>query len=68
MSRSPQALQQTRTVRDALVLHRRGRRYGYDLTNETGLESTTLYPRLIRLSDQGLLEAEWRPCIAPERE
>ncbi len=38
-------------------------RYGYDLSKETGLKSGTLYPLLIRLSDQGLLEAEWRqPC------
>lgn len=34
-------------------------RYGYDLSQETGLKSGTLYPLLMRLSDQGLLEDEW---------
>jgi DNA-binding PadR family transcriptional regulator len=36
-------------------------RHGYDLARETGLRSGTLYPLLMRLSDRGLLEAEWRP-------
>jgi DNA-binding PadR family transcriptional regulator len=35
-------------------------RHGYDLAKETGLRSGTLYPLLMRLSDQGLLDAEWR--------
>ena len=35
-------------------------RYGYELLKKTGLQSGTLYPLLMRLSDQGLLEAEWR--------
>ena len=35
-------------------------RYGYELLKETGLQSGTLYPLLMRLSDQGLLEAAWR--------
>jgi len=38
--------------------------YGYELSKETGLKSGTLYPLLIRLSDQGLLESQWRE---PER-
>ncbi|WP_236621576.1 PadR family transcriptional regulator [Asticcacaulis benevestitus] len=42
-------------------------RYGYDLSKETGLKSGTLYPLLIRLHDQGLLEAEWRPAAKPGR-
>jgi len=40
-------------------------RYGYDLCKATGLKSGTLYPLLIRLHEQGYLEAEWR---APEVE
>ncbi len=39
-------------------------RYGYDLMKETGLQSGTLYPLLMRMTDQGLVEAEWH---APER-
>jgi DNA-binding PadR family transcriptional regulator len=35
-------------------------RYGYDLMKETGLLSGTLYPLLMRMTDQGLVEAEWR--------
>jgi PadR family transcriptional regulator PadR len=38
--------------------------YGYELSKQTGLKSGTLYPLLIRLSDQRLLESEWRE---PER-
>jgi len=38
-------------------------RYGYDISRETGLKSGTLYPVLIRLADQKLLEATWE---APE--
>lgn len=39
-------------------------RHGYDLMKETGLQSGTLYPLLMRMTDQGLVEAEWH---APER-
>ena len=33
--------------------------YGYELTKQIGLTSGTLYPLLIRLSDDGLLESRW---------
>ncbi len=42
-------------------------RYGYDLGRATGLKSGTLYPMLMRLHDQGFLEAEWRPSPQPGR-
>ncbi|MGN6376991.1 MAG: PadR family transcriptional regulator [Sphingomonas sp.] len=42
-------------------------RYGYDLMKETGLLSGTLYPLLIRMTDQGLVEAEWRDPVQPGR-
>jgi len=35
--------------------------YGYELSSLTGIRSGTLYPLLIRLEAQGLLEAEWQP-------
>ena len=34
-------------------------RYGYDLGVELGLQSGSLYPILIRLSERGLLESRW---------
>jgi DNA-binding PadR family transcriptional regulator len=42
-------------------------RHGYDLLTETQLKSGTLYPLLIRLADDGLLESEWRPPVPPAR-
>jgi DNA-binding PadR family transcriptional regulator len=39
--------------------------HGYELMKETGLSSGTLYPLLMRMADQGLVEAEWR---APSQE
>ncbi len=37
-------------------------RYGYELMEITGIASGTLYPMLIRLCDQGNLEAQWVPA------
>ena len=34
-------------------------RYGYDVSQETGLKSGTLYPILMRLADRKLLDATW---------
>jgi len=42
-------------------------RHGYDLMKETGLFSGTLYPLLIRITEQGLVEAEWREGAQPSR-
>src|SRR5690242_16147126 len=42
-------------------------RYGYDLIKETGLLSGTLYPLLMRMTEQGLVEAEWLPPTQPGR-
>lgn len=39
--------------------------YGYQLSKDTGLTSGTLYPLLIRLSDQGLLESQWQDPAWP---
>ncbi len=41
--------------------------YGYDLCKRTGLKSGTLYPILMRLSDQGYLESEWQESEQPGR-
>jgi PadR family transcriptional regulator len=42
-------------------------RHGYDLMEETGLKSGTLYPLLMRLKDDGWLESEWHPPVPPAR-
>jgi len=42
-------------------------RHGYDLMKATGLLSGTLYPLLMRMADQGLVEAEWRDPAQPGR-
>ena len=45
-------------------------RHGYDIAKQTGLKSGTLYPILIRLAEQGLLEASWedgQPAGRPRR-
>jgi PadR family transcriptional regulator, regulatory protein PadR len=42
-------------------------RYGYELSQITGLKSGTLYPILMRLSDRGLLDSRWQPAKQPGR-
>jgi PadR family transcriptional regulator PadR len=41
--------------------------HGYELIKETGLSSGTLYPLLMRMTDQGLVESEWREPARPGR-
>lgn len=41
--------------------------HGYELMQATGIKSGTLYPLLIRLADDGLLETEWQEPVAPVR-
>lgn len=67
MPRTANISPQTRAVLAALADQPQAWRHGYDLSRETGLSSGTLYPLLIRLADQGLLEAEWRPALKPGR-
>jgi PadR family transcriptional regulator PadR len=67
MPRTPNASPHTRAVLSALAAQPQAWRYGYELSKETGLKSGTLYPLLIRLSDQGLLESEWRPSVQAGR-
>lgn len=58
---------QTLSVLEALAAQPQAWRYGYQLLKETGLKPGTLYPLLIRLNGQGLLEAEWRPSLQAGR-
>jgi PadR family transcriptional regulator PadR len=52
---------------EALSVQARQWRHGYDLMKATGLLSGTLYPLLMRMTDQGLVEAEWREPAQPGR-
>lgn len=52
---------------DALSASPREWRHGYDIMKETGLLSGTLYPLLMRMTDQGLVESEWREPAQPGR-
>lgn len=69
MPRRPNNSRQTRTLLAALLERSRTWRHGYELSKETGLRSGTLYPLLMRLSEQGLLEQRWqepeRPGLPP---
>ena len=67
MPRTPHASPQTLRLFGALLKEPATWRYGYDLSRETGLASGTLYPILMRLSEQGLLEAGWEPSDQPGR-
>lgn len=42
-------------------------RHGYDLMKATGLFSGTLYPLLMRMTEQGLVEAQWLEPAQPGR-
>ena len=42
-------------------------RHGYDLMKETGLQSGTLYPLLMRMTEQALVEAQWCEPSRPGR-
>lgn len=67
MVRKRQPSKQMRILLDALSVQRQQWRHGYDLMKETGLSSGTLYPLLMRMTDQGLVEAEWRDPAQPGR-
>jgi DNA-binding PadR family transcriptional regulator len=67
MPRRPHGSTQTLKVLAALLAGGAEWRHGYDLLQETGLKSGTIYPLLIRLADDGLVEAEWRSPVAPAR-
>ena len=64
MARRANSSRQTRDLVTVMAWQPRTWHYGYELSKQTGLKSGTLYPLLIRLSDQGLLESEW---LEPER-
>jgi DNA-binding PadR family transcriptional regulator len=56
-----------RVLLERLVAHAPQSQHGYELMKETGLSSGTLYPLLMRMTDQGLVEAEWHAPTQPGR-
>jgi PadR family transcriptional regulator, regulatory protein PadR len=64
MARKPNTSVQTRQLLSAMLRQPRTWQYGYEISKQTGLKSGTLYPLLMRLSDQGLLDSQWQD---PER-
>ena len=58
---------QTRLLLSAFLERAIQWRYGYDLSQVTGLKAGTLYPILMRLSDAGWLESRWEEPSAPGR-
>jgi DNA-binding PadR family transcriptional regulator len=65
MPRKPNSSRQTRALLTALLERPQTWRHGYDISKETGLRSGTLYPLLVRLSEQGLLEQRWQEAERP---
>jgi PadR family transcriptional regulator PadR len=65
MPRKPNTSRQTRALLAALLERPQTWRHGYDLSKETGLRSGTLYPLLMRLNEQGLLEHRWEDAERP---
>lgn len=67
MPRIPHTSPQTLRLFEALLAEPARWRYGYDLSRETTLASGTLYPILMRLAEQKLLETGWEPSDEPGR-
>jgi len=65
MLRPPRMSKQTGQLLQVLFSAPQSWRHGYDLSQETGIKSGTLYPLLMRLEEQGFLESRWEQ---PQRE
>ncbi len=67
MARDRRPSKQMITLLEALSAQAPKWCHGYDLMKETGLLSGTLYPLLMRMTEQGFVEAEWREPAQPGR-
>ena len=56
------------TTATILLTIQQGTRYGFDIIEQTGLPSGTVYPSLGRLKRLGYLEAEWEDRQTADRE
>lgn len=61
MARSRALSAHARRILAALLAGGGAWRHGYELARVADVRSGTLYPLLIRLEEQGYLEAEWQP-------
>src|ERR1700735_2734065 len=59
MPRKPNNARQTRALLATFLERAQSWLHGYELSKETGLKSGTLYPLLMRLTEQGLLDSRW---------
>ena len=46
----------------------RGLRYGFDIMDDTGLKSGTVYRALSRLEERGLVRSKWEPARVAAKE
>lgn len=67
MRRTRTLSRQAQTVLVALLGAGERWSHGYELAREAGIKSGTLYPLLIRLKEQGYLDAEWQQPAEPGR-
>jgi PadR family transcriptional regulator PadR len=67
MIRSRRSSSQTLALLAALLEQPEQWQYGYELSKGTRLKSGTLYPILMRLSDQGFLHSRWKDADRPGR-
>ena len=67
MPRKPNSSFQTKILFSVLLRQPRLWRHGYEISKDTALKSGTLYPLLIRLNDQSLLESCWKEPEKPGR-
>ena len=63
MARHRRPSKQMLVLLEALSAQPQYWRHGYDLMKDTGLLSGTIYPLLMRMTDQGLVQAEWREPV-----
>ena len=67
MPREPNSSPQSLNLFRAFLAEPEAWHYGYGLSKATHLKSGTLYPMLMRLQSQGLLDARWEESAAPGR-
>ncbi len=67
MARQRRPSSQTAKVLSALSVQPEEWRYGYELALETRLQSGSLYPILVRLSDREILESRWETEVPAGR-
>lgn len=67
MLRNRPPSRQMRALLAAMMTDPAAWRHGYELMKDTGLSSGTLYPLMMRMTEKGLVEAEWRDPSQPGR-